>query len=809
MKFSHYRQLPLLLFIAIFGIGSLVMFTVVSTSQQSSDNRSQASEKNKGNAYGKYKHHSSKSSLMKDFTGINQKIRKSITNNTTTHAELETMLKDRQSMVLEIMELDPATILSFSSETQNLRLLLPTDLQSYVESKVSVEGTIVVTQSDDLTKGSTAPSYVVTTGTGQKITLHFLTPAPIYKAGTRVRVTGFMTANNIVVVPSGATDIEVLPSSAPVLGANTQYKIAVILVNFQNDQSQPFTPDTVRQTTFTDTNTGVNAYYQVNSFDKYGFQGNLRPDGDVFGWYTIPFNNTSCDNSNWAVAADQSAAKDGFDPSAYKAVVYAFPYVSACSWGGRGTYGGYPAQSWINGFYTSDLVSHELGHNLGTAHANAYHCVDASGTPVAISTSCTSTEYGDPFDVMGAVAPHRQFNIFHKGQSNFLDNSSSNTITTSGDYIISPTEVLAGTAQTLIIPLANYSTQNEKAYYYLEYRQQKPPFDVFSGTSPVVNGVSLRLATSYDANAIQQSQLIDTTPETASVDDAPLLTGKSFTDTPEGLTITTLSTDSTSAKVRITFTQERCVPMQPKVELLPTEYWNLQGGSSQYYVRITNLDSAGCGGSTFTTNVVLPSSITANPATLSTLIQPGKFTYIPVQLTTNTSIQPGDYTFTQTVSKNGTLVTVAASGVDHVQAETFALPAFVTAAPTDSISTTPTDTPTASITPIPTETPILATNTPVCATPPVCGINEILVQANGACPYYSCQPQGPTATPVTGCIVQTKPADFNNDGIVNLTDYSLLTREFLKTDITFTSDANCDGKVNLGDYLILVQGFLK
>lgn len=53
-----------------------------------------------------------------------------------------------------------------------------------------------------------------------------------------------------------------------------------------------------------------------------------------------------------------------------------------------------------------------------------------------------------------------------------------------------------------------------------------------------------------------------------------------------------------------------------------------------------------------------------------------------------------------------------------------------------------------------------------------------------------------------------KQADFNDDGIVNLSDYLILARDFLKPD-AYQADANCDGKVNLSDYSILAVEFLK
>ena len=40
--------------------------------------------------------------------------------------------------------------------------------------------------------------------------------------------------------------------------------------------------------------------------------------------------------------------------------------------------------------------NHEIGHSLGLRHSNGWECGS-----LVISINCTSTEYGDMFDVMG------------------------------------------------------------------------------------------------------------------------------------------------------------------------------------------------------------------------------------------------------------------------------------------------------------------------------------------------------------------------------------------------------------------------
>src|SRR5262249_8388316 len=94
-------------------------------------------------------------------------------------------------------------------------------------------------------------------------------------------------------------------------------------------------------------------------------------------------------------ATDGQAAPRGagFEPNAYTNVIFAFPRVPACSFSGLGQIGGrFP---WLNGGLGANR--HELGHNLSLRHSHLSTCSDEP-----VGTSCTRTEYGDRFDVMGS-----------------------------------------------------------------------------------------------------------------------------------------------------------------------------------------------------------------------------------------------------------------------------------------------------------------------------------------------------------------------------------------------------------------------
>ena len=76
---------------------------------------------------------------------------------------------------------------------------------------------------------------------------------------------------------------------------------------------------------------------------------------------------------------------------------------------------------------TPRVVAHELSHNFGTHHASSLTCT-SGGQPVSISSTCTVSEYGDPFDVMGNAL--RQMSACHKEQIGALPTTATQTVTT-------------------------------------------------------------------------------------------------------------------------------------------------------------------------------------------------------------------------------------------------------------------------------------------------------------------------------------------------------------------------------------------
>jgi gametolysin peptidase M11 len=287
--------------------------------------------------------------------------------------------------------------------------------------------------------------------------------------------------------------------------------VAVILFNFANDQRRPVTHDHARRTVFTGENS-VNTYLRESSFGRTGITG------DVFGWFTIPDRGDDCSFARWGRAAQAAAEESGLDLDEYDHKVLVFPHTPSCTWSGMAELPG--SVSWINGELTVRVVGHELGHNLGAHHASGLRCVEG-GVPVAIGSNCSVDEYGDPFDIMGAGDRHTS--NWNKAKLGWLGDSNRATATTSGTFVLAAQESLTADVQLLRIP------RGDGFFYYLELRQPFGSFfDNFALADPAVRGITVRLAPDY-SNTVQ-SQLIDTTPDTESFEDAPLAVGRSFAD---------------------------------------------------------------------------------------------------------------------------------------------------------------------------------------------------------------------------------------------------------------------------------------
>jgi hypothetical protein len=431
-----------------------------------------------------------------------------------------------------------------------LALLAPAG--SAASSPRALEGTLRLAHGDDYrggaARGSGTWDYRLETSTGT-VKLAFSGaggkgPDGFFN-GARVKVRGTMVGATLA-VGRNAADAQV--QSQAVASVTGTKKIAVLLVNFLTNTATPWTIAQAKGVLFDNANS-VASYFAEESY------GQLAVTGDVFGYFTIDSNTSTCDYTDIGNKANAAATAAGVNLSLYTNIQYSFPGIS-CGWSGLAYMPG--TQTWLNNALTLGVSAHELSHNFGVHHASTVNCVE-NGVRVAMSASsanCTFSEYGDPFSVMGNAGGGRHTHSQQLATLGWASGSALVTATTSGNYTLGAAEDSTSAVKAIRV------ARGDGTYLYLELREPwGTQFDNFSPSDPVVNGVSVRYAN--DWNTIIQSKLIDTTPGTSTWSDAALSVGHSFWDPVSGVTVSTVSLGGGSAQVNLSWGPDTLPPSQP------------------------------------------------------------------------------------------------------------------------------------------------------------------------------------------------------------------------------------------------------
>jgi hypothetical protein len=296
--------------------------------------------------------------------------------------------------------------------------------------------------------------------------------------------------------------------------AQGEKSVLLMRVNFPDDSEEPISEsaaDTLMQQ--------VNKFYAMNSYGALNFTITISPVLTLQkpkSWYmgqdellvTLP---TMLEDARAAAAAAGLPMPD-FDLVFVKRGVLSN---SRAYVGDRG--------AWLQSSHPT-IVAHELGHNLGLQHANAWKTVDGSTIGAG-----SALEYGNPFDTMGSG--YGAFNMYYKSRLNWLPPSAIETITTSGVYKLYPSDV---------------SSLEEGAIYALKLRKDLGREYWMETTQPLAG--SLLVNWSDHPGTISGSQLLDMTPSTGSLYDAPLRPSEVFYDAGLGVKISPLGPSAADPK---------------------------------------------------------------------------------------------------------------------------------------------------------------------------------------------------------------------------------------------------------------------
>jgi hypothetical protein len=415
----------------------------------------------------------------------------------------------------------------------------------------------------------------------------------------------------------------------------------VILVNFQDSATQPFT-----------TGDAYNAVFgTANNFIIENSYGQTSLTGNVVGWYTIPESSTTCNMSQIATDAQNAATAAGTNLALYTRYVYVFPLNNACGWAGSSYVGGNPSQSWINDSLDAHTTDHELGHAFGLWHSHSLDC----GTSATICSGGTVVEYGDVLDTMGQPQkPSPHYNSFQKERLGWLNYAASpaiQTVTASGTYTINTYELGGSGPNALKILKSTDPTTGAKTWYYLEQRQSVG-FDSFftdgtcftCGTQNETNGILFHIGTDDNGNSGDILDMTSATPTTSGYYDQSLAVGQSFQDAAANFTVTPTAVNSSGATVQITFGGSACSAANPTVTITPSQSQSVASGTAvNFAATVTNNDSSSCAVSTFNLASALPSGWTGTWSASTLSLSPGKSGFATLTVTSPVGTADGSY----------------------------------------------------------------------------------------------------------------------------------------------------------------------
>jgi hypothetical protein len=438
------------------------------------------------------------------------------------------------------------------------------------------------------------------------------------------------------------------------INPDTVWKVAAILYNFSDDQSQPFTPEQARQDIFTG-NPSVNGFITEASFGKKRLEGRLRPDGDIFGWVTLPFSKADACNYDRGFYALQAV---GVNKADYDNIYYLPNYY--CSTGQ------------VNYRMSVPTAIHEFGHKFGFNESNSISsCSNSQGYKVPVGNLCVIDGYGDVYDVMGYGfnAPRHYNNVF-KAFAGWIEPSKVQTVTQSGTFTLYAQEVASTGIQLIRIPLNHVINTAAKStptqpisgmdikYYYLEFRKSYGYDDLALSEWSVLkagayDGILIRGASDYTIPADQWNNMSYPNGlfQAGYKGSWPLKVDEIFYDPNNKISIKTKSFSQDAATVEINLNPPTCLNNIPEVTVSPSVGLAVQPGVYYPYTVSIKNNNSNCGASNFHIATNVPSGWTA-PTPKDIKLGPGATDVVFIDAAAPVGTNAGSYPISFTITNN-------------------------------------------------------------------------------------------------------------------------------------------------------------
>lgn len=559
--------------------------------------------------------------------------------------KLAELARSRAQSLAKLAQTNPQAVLELAiSEEQ--RSGMPAEVQAMLEQRFEAEGTVEAYY-EDYEDGSHRLRHFLTTPAGERMSLHLAGPHSDLNSGDEIQAEGVLleTEQQGLSYQAFTADGSTTTATAAPTQTTGDQRTLVLMVNFEDDSSQPFTEAELSNAIF---GTASDFLYE-NSF------GQLSLSGEVHGWLTLPMSAEICDTSSLMILAGEAAISQGIDTANYQRVVYAFPR-NACGWSGLASLGGNPSRVLLNGTASIHNATHEIGHTLGLRHAHTWEC----GSEV-LSDTCVHQEYGDSLDNMGSRFAH--YNGFHKEQLGWLPAGSIQVADSAGVYELEPYAQAPGAQPKVLKVLRNIDPATGLPnWFYLEYRraigfdriiEDDGAYDVAN----IHNGVIVRTGTEGNSHS---SYLLDMTPDSyyggRDFYDVALEVGYGYTDPDSGVTITAEYADEGRLRLYIEpgMSEAQCQPAAPLVALEP-EAGNsgAAGESLGYRLTVTNGDSRDCDMARFALTAVMPEGWSGVLAAEYFELAPGESGHTLLTMDIPQGTADGDYGVAARVEHDG------------------------------------------------------------------------------------------------------------------------------------------------------------